>query len=290
MSEDFKVLVDSEKCIQCRLCAIECPSKTAGTNEILANQFSPHCDRCFHCYAICPQDAIQVEGVEKVMASESPQIEYPQLLQFLKDRRSIRKFNQEPVPNKYLNLLTDTTKYSPTGGNAQDFSITIINNQETRRELEDEIINYYDRIVRMLRFPVVRFFMKFFGDAKVKETARDDEFFIKIEDIYSRMKAGEKNIFYNAPVVMLFHTRRLLPTAMEDCILGAYNVVLAATSLGLGTCFVSLSQQAISSSRSIKRGLDIPRDDIVYVVLVLGFPAINYRRIPPRRDKNLLYR
>jgi nitroreductase/Pyruvate/2-oxoacid:ferredoxin oxidoreductase delta subunit len=290
MYKDFRVQVDSDKCIQCRLCAIECPSKTAGNNEILANQFSPQCDRCFHCYAICPQHAIQVVGVEEVLASENSQIEYPQLLQFLKDRRSIRKFNQEPVPNKYLNLLTDTTKYSPTGGNAQDFSITIINNQETRRELEEAIINYYDRIVRMLRFPIIRFFMKFFGDKKVKETARDKDFFFKIEDIYKRMKEGEKNIFYDAPVVMLFHTPRLLPTALEDCILGAYNVVLAASSLGMGSCFVSLSQQAISSSKSIKKGFGIHQADTVYAVLVLGFPATKYRRIVPRREKNLLYR
>ena len=290
MYQEFKIEVNTDKCIECRLCAIECPSKTAGNNEIRANQFSPHCDRCFHCYAICPEHAIQVEGVDEVMVSDSSQIEYNTLLQFLKERRSIRKFIQNPVPNKYLNLLTDATKYSPTGGNAQEFSITIINNEETRRELEDSIINYYDRIVRMLRFPIIRLFMKLFGDAKVKETARDRDFFFKIDEIYSRMKAGEKNIFYDAPVVMLFHTRRLLPTALEDCILAAYNVVLSASSLGLGSCFVSLSQQAISTSKQIKKTIGIHPADTVYAVLVLGFPATKYRRIPPRREKNLLYR
>jgi len=290
MYQDLKVDVKADKCIECRLCAIECPSGTAGNNEVRANQFSPHCDRCFHCYAICPEHAIQIEGVDEVFVSQSSQIDYYPLLQFLKERRSIRKFIENTVPNKYLNLLTDAAKYSPTGGNAQEFSITIINNEETRRELEDSIINYYDRIVRMLRIPIIRLFMKLFGDAKVKETARDKDFFFKIEDIYSRMKAGEKNIFYDAPVVMLFHTRRLLPTALEDCILAAYNVVLSASSLGLGSCFVSLSQQAISSSKQIKKTIGIHHADTVYSVLVLGFPATKYRRIAPRREKNLMYR
>jgi nitroreductase len=124
----------------------------------------------------------------------------------------------------------------------------------------------------------------------MNETARDKGFFIKIEDIYSRMRKGEKNIFYDAPAVMIFHTSRLLPTALEDCILSAYNVVLAANSLGPGSCFVSLSQQAITSSPSIKRGLGIPLSDQVYAVLVLGYPALKYRRIPARMEKNLVFR
>ena len=290
MYDNFIIKVDLDKCIQCRLCAIECPSRTASRHEIRANQASPHCDKCFHCYAICPEHAIQIAGVQEELVIGNPKLDYHTLLHFLKQRRSIRKFNQKPVSDQFLNQLADAAKYSPTGGNAQEFSITTINNQETRIELENAIINYYDRIIRMLRFPIVRLFMKLFGDAKVKETAKDKEFFIKIEEIYSRMKKGEKNIFYDAPAVMLFHTSRLLPTALEDCILGAYNVALAAVSLGLGSCFVSLSQQAISSSRSIKKELGLPSSDQVHAVLVLGFPAVKYRRIPPRKEKNILFR
>jgi nitroreductase/Pyruvate/2-oxoacid:ferredoxin oxidoreductase delta subunit len=290
MIETIPISVDPDRCIECRLCAIECPSKTAGRDEIRANQNSPNCDRCFHCYAICPERAIQVEGAGEEPVSADRPIDYHQLLHFLKRRRSIRKFTREPVSDQFLEQLVDAARYGPTGGNVQEYSITIIHKPETRNALEASIIRYYDRIVRMLRFPVVRLFMKISGDAKVRETARDQEFFLKIEDIYTRMKKGEKNIFYDAPAVMIFHTHRLLPTALEDCILGAYNVVLSALSLGLGSCFVSLSQQAISASPSIKKQLGIPFLDQVYAVLVLGFPAVKYRRIPPRVEKNILFR
>ena len=202
----------------------------------------------------------------------------------------MRKFDQKPVPHDYLKLLTDAARFSPTGGNVQDLSITIINNHETRKELEDEIIAYYDKIVRMLRNPLLRYCLRFSGDAKVKETAKDKDFFTKIERIYSHMKDGENNIFYDAPLVMLFHTSRLLPTAHEDCILAAYNVVLAAETLKMGSCFVSLSQQAITANNKIKQVIGIPRSDHIYAVLVLGFPATSYRRVAPRKEKNVQFR
>jgi nitroreductase len=132
--------------------------------------------------------------------------------------------------------------------------------------------------------------MRFSGDAKVKETAKDPEFYTRIRQLYFRMRAGENNIFYDAPLVMLFHTKRLLPTALEDCILAAYNVVLTAESLELGSCFVSLSQQAISSSRKISESIGIPGGERIHAVLVLGFPAVHYRRTAPRKEKNVLYR
>ena len=290
MNSAIRIQIDKEKCIHCRLCAIECPANTSGDHEIRSNQNSAQCDRCFHCYAICPQNAIQLHGIKEELIPDGQQIDYADLLLLYKKRRSMRKFDQKPVPHDYLKLLTDAARFSPTGGNVQDLSITIIDKLETRKELEEKIIAYYDKIIRLLRNPVVRYCLRFSGDAKVKETAKDKGFFTKIERIYAQMKEGDNNIFYDAPLVLLFHTSRLLPTAFEDCILAAYNLVLAAETLSLGSCFVSLSQQAITSNNKIKQLIGIPRLDQVYAVLVLGYPATRYRRVAPRKEKNLQFR
>lgn len=290
MKNDHPVYIDLEKCIECRLCAIECPANTATAGQIRSNQSSSFCDRCYHCYAICPQYAIRVEDIEEEVIPDEHHIEYQDLLMLMKKRRSHRKFKRVPVPNQYLKQLSESAKYSPTGGNFQDLSITIINSTDTLAELEEAVIVYYDKIIRLLSNPVIRFIMQFSGDEKVRETAKDRAFFVKIEKMHAEMKAGGNNIFWGAPVVMLFHTSRLLPTAYEDCILAASNVVLAAMSLQLGSCFVSLSQQAINSSKKIKQVIGIPPTDRIHAVLVLGHPAIRYRRVPPRKEKNVLFR
>ena len=285
---DFTVSIDHSKCIQCRLCAIECPSRTASADHIHSDHSSPLCDKCFHCYAICPQNAIRIQGFDEEQVKDGQKISLPDFQFFLKKRRSCRKYLRKPIPEDYLDKLIESTRYCPSGGNVQDLSITVIKDPLKRELVEEEIIRYYDKIIRFLRIPLVRLFMKFFGDAKVKETANDKDFFKKIEGIYARLKAGENCIFWDAPAVMIFHSDRLLPTACEDCILAAYNVVLSANALDLGSCFVSLSQQAIASSNRIKELIGIPKPDFIYSVLVLGFPAVRYRRIPPRKEKQVM--
>jgi nitroreductase len=228
--------------------------------------------------------------VEEELIPVSPPIQYPDLLLLFKKRRSMRKFHQKPVSHEYIKLLTDATRFSPTGGNVQDLSVTIINNPETRKELEDEIIAYYDKIVRLLSMPLIRFCLRFSGDPKVKETAKDKNFFEKINRMYGQIKEGANYIFYDAPLVLLFHTNRLLPTAFEDCLLAAYHVVLAAESLKLGSCFVSLSQQALNANPKIKQVIGIPRSEYIHAVLVLGFPATSYRRVAPREKKVVQFR
>jgi nitroreductase len=83
--------------------------------------------------------------------------------------------------------------------------------------------------------------------------------------------------------VIFVHSQALIPTPLEDSILAAYNIVLTAETMGLGSCFVSLAQNAMNSSRALKKivGMD-PREQI-HAVVVVGYPAVRFRRAIPRR-------
>lgn len=287
MDTNFETTIYEDKCIQCRLCFIECPSKTGEAGDMRSNRNSEKCDGCLHCYAICPEHAIVIKGNTENYGNEVREIVYEELLSFLRQRRSVRRYKPNPVPGEIIDQLIESAKFIPSGGNEQELSITIINNEKLRVSLESEIVHYYDRIVKLLKIPLIRFLMKFLNDPKVKATAKDRDFFVKIEDIYNRLKNGGRDIFYDAPVVMIFHAGRLLPTANEDSLLAAYHVMLSAHSHNLGTCFVSLSQQAITASKKIKKMIQIPPDDFIFAVIILGFPAVKYRRNPPRIEKNI---
>lgn len=56
----------------------------------------------------------------------------------------------------------------------------------------------------------------------------------------------------------------------EDSVLAAYNIVLMVETLGLGTCLVSLAQNAINSSRRCKQILDLDPSERVYAVVVMN--------------------
>jgi hypothetical protein len=103
-----------------------------------------------------------------------------------------------------------------------------------------------------------------------------------IKDLLARLRRGQDPIFFNAPTVTLFHSRVLIPTPKEDCLLAAYALALAAQASGLGTCFVTLAQSAVNSSRACKKLLGLSSRHAVHAVLLVGHPAVRFRRAAPR--------
>ena len=133
------------------------------------------------------------------------------------------------------------------------------------------------------RHPLLRAVGCLFGNPQMRAFLRDSTYLRRITFLLDRFSYGEDPIFYRAPTILFIHSRALIPTPLEDSILAAYNIVLAAETLGLGSCFVSLAQNAMNSSRALKQiaGLD-PRDR-VHAVVVVGYPSVRFHRPIPRR-------
>jgi nitroreductase len=122
-----------------------------------------------------------------------------------------------------------------------------------------------------------------FSDAETRGFLKDPFYYRQITYLLEQFDRGLDPIFYHAPVVILVHSKRLIPTPREDCVLAAYNMVLMAESVGLGSCFVSLAQKGINSSPFLKRLLGMDSAEQVNAVIVLGYPSVQYHR-PVYRD------
>ena len=59
--------------------------------------------------------------------------------------------------------------------------------------------------------------------------------------------------------------------------------MLAAQSLGLGTAWIGLTQRELQAKKKLSRHFKVPKGFIVWGVLTLGIPDIEYQRAPPRR-------
>jgi nitroreductase len=53
----------------------------------------------------------------------------------IEQRRSIRKFKSEPVPDEYIDALLDAARLAPSGSNAQPWRFKIVKDSETKAKL-----------------------------------------------------------------------------------------------------------------------------------------------------------
>ena len=127
----MKLMIDAEKCIACGQCKSVCIRDNIEIDEV-AYETGSNCFECGHCMAICPSDAVTLkifkgheDRIEKYNPKELP-VNYHDLLQFLKQRRSIRWFKKKKIDKDTFDKLIEGAYYSPSAQNEQDVEFVMI--------------------------------------------------------------------------------------------------------------------------------------------------------------------
>jgi nitroreductase len=96
----------------------------------------------------------------------------------------------------------------------------------------------------------------------------------------------EFNIFYNADTLIIICGNAAAPFVVADCWLAAANLMLAALSMGLGTCVIGSAISGINLPE-MKAELGIPAELSAIAPIILGVPAA---ATPPttRKEPNVL--
>lgn len=123
----ISLFIDSGKCNKCGMCIEECPGdliriveEDALPSWVRGAEFA--CLNCGHCVAICPTGALELTTMPLarcIPVIEELQPSSDQIEQFLKSRRSIRAYREEPVEREKLTKLIDIARYAPSGHNGQ---------------------------------------------------------------------------------------------------------------------------------------------------------------------------
>ena len=94
---------------------------------------------------------------------------------------------------------------------------------------------------------------------------------------------------FNTPqLVKLMASRRschnYCDRPVNHALLATQNILLAAHTMGLGTCLIGFAVSAMEKDRAIKRFVGILDNETVYSVVALGYPDEKYQR-PVGRKK-----
>ena len=163
----------------------------------------------------------------------------------LKNRRSIRDFQNKEVPLSILKEIIQDTCHAPTVSNGQPCRFVIIQNRDYIKKLSDESKkSLLDDLVRNPNLPLKQY-----------EAALRDERF---------------NVFYNAPCLVLFVGPKDVYSLDVDCGLTVAYFMFAATSRGLGTCWIGLGAHV--RDKKILDEIGVSSDCRIIAPIIVGYP------------------
>ena len=109
-----------------------------------------------------------------------------------------------------------------------------------------------------------------------------------LADIRAAMQDATDDPFYGAPTVIVLSAPADARFAPEDTSCAIMNLMLAAHSYGLGTCFIGCVRDVLRTP-AIQSRLKLPEGYIPYSCITLGYPKEHADAPAPRRTDDVSY-
>lgn len=253
-----RIDVDKSKCVHCGLCISDCVSMCLGFDDekYPKMEHEERCLSCQHCLSVCPTGAITFNGKIGETPIENPE---DKILQIIKTRRSIRQFKEEEISEEIWDKLKSMFPYIPTGCNNHKLHFSIVKNRQVMQALKNKVNNC---IIKALNNKVLAPAVKHFECYK------------------EAFERGDDIIFRSAPHIVVVSSPISAPCAPQDPVIALSYLELYANSLGLGTCWCGYGALCVKLFPEICEILEIPEGYTPVYTMLIGYPAVQYRRIP----------
>lgn len=188
-------------------------------------------------------------------------------LEIINNRKSVRKFADEKINLDNINLIIQSAMRAPTAGNQMLYSIIEVDDQR----LKDRLVKTCDDQPFIATAPLVLLFLA--------DYQRTYDFFISSGVKEYSVREG---IQHRTPVV------GDLMLASCDALIAAQNSVIAAESLGLGSCYIGDIMENYEIHREM---FNLPEYTFPITMLCFGYPLGDYtgRQITPRYPQEYIH-
>lgn len=264
--------VNKEKCIGCSQCVKDCPVSTISLVDNKAEINNERCFKCGHCIAICPVEAVSTDdyNMEDVIPydNDSFTVEADNLLNFIKFRRSVRRFKDKEVEKEKIEKIIEAGRFTQTSTNSQDVSYVVVREKlDELRDLVYESLKIKGETILANLTPQT---------AHLERYAR---MWVASYEMYKQDPVKNDKIFFNAPVAIFVASPNNVNAGLASS-----NMELITNALGLGTFFSGFSIVAAKDNQPILDLLGVNSSDELLSCLVIGYPNVKYQRTVPRKD------
>lgn len=162
-----------------------------------------------------------------------------EFFEVINKRRSVRQFKNDPIPEEHISQILEAAHLAPSAGNSQCARFYVVKDEEIKKHLATD--------------------------------------------------AGHQLFIAQAPVAIVivadldavgkgYGERGRSTYALQDTAVAAENILLAATALGYGSCWVGAFDEMVAT-----KILDLPATLRPVAILPLGISNEPTTRVPPRK-------
>jgi len=200
-----------------------------------------------------------------------------ELLNIIKERRSVRDFSRDSVSDREIQVLLEAARFAPSNSNRQAWKFLIIKNNNVKKNIADVVNKKIAEIKEVLSEPelIESFdnyskYLTFFQDAPVVIIALSKQSPSFLERLSKKMN--------------LEFADRKINSELMSVSMAIQNIQLTAHALGLGTCCMT---GPLIAADEIKSLLDVqPPFELAAIVPVGRYEQLP--SVPPRKDVSLI--
>ncbi|MDO4556544.1 MAG: nitroreductase family protein [Lachnospiraceae bacterium] len=182
-----------------------------------------------------------------------------EVLKCIKERRTTRKFKPEQIKDEELQMIVEAGLFAPSGENYQPWHFTVVQNKELLDEMNFE----------------------------TKEVFKKSD-----NEAYRRVGNNEKFMpSYNAPTVIIVSGNKESEYTEADCAAATQNMLLAAHSLGVASCWAAAVTVAFNGEKNeyFRDKLNIPDNYTPFYAVLLGYSDNTPSKAPKRKENTVNY-
>ncbi len=169
------------------------------------------------------------------------------IVDIIKTRRSVREYSEKQVSDEDIKFLIDCARFAPSGFNMQPWSFLVVKNKDVMRKISEQGKKSMIPLLEPMK-----------GASK------------KAADFLVFLKTKGTSMFYDAPVLIIILGNKSVMTADWDCAMAAQNMMLAAHSKGMGSCWIGGVLPALMDEKFLKE-LGAPEGCKAVAPLIFGY-------------------
>lgn len=184
-------------------------------------------------------------------------------------RRSTRMYRKTPVPEESIRRILEAGRFAPSAGNCQPWRFIVINSRMMIDEMESILFGMMSRMKGIVNAEgwkrdlfvsmTALFAPSGLGDLRPFGAVRE-------------VLAGRLKIFHDAPcVILVLKDTRGIDSPEFDTGICSQNIVLAAHSLGLGTCYIGFAS-LLKRNRNWMKKMKIQPPWAISTAICVGTP------------------